>query len=68
MERANRDGGGLLGATQLLLDIAGLIPVIGEPADGINAAIYAYRGDYLNASLSAGGMIPFVGMAARGRS
>jgi uncharacterized protein YukE len=44
-----------------VLDVAGLIPVIGEPADGINAAWYTAEGDYVNAGLSAAGMIPFLG-------
>jgi RHS repeat-associated protein len=57
------ESGGLLDATQLVLDIAGLVPVFGEAADGINAAIYAYNGDYLNASLSAAAMIPVGGQA-----
>lgn len=49
-----------------VLDVAGLVPVIGEPADGINASWYAAEGDYVNAGLSAAGMIPFVGWGATG--
>jgi hypothetical protein len=48
------------------LDIAGLIPVIGEVADGVNGVIYAARGDELNATLSFSAMIPVVGMASTG--
>ena len=56
-------GGGLLGATQLVLDIAGLVPVFGEAADGINAVIYLFNGDYLNAGLSGAAMWPAGGQA-----
>jgi len=48
------------------LDIAGLIPGAGEPFDLLNAAIYAARGDALNAGLSAAGAIPFAGWGATG--
>lgn len=47
-----------------VLDVAGLVPVIGAPADGINAAWYLAEGDKTNAALSAVGMIPFAGEAA----
>lgn len=47
-----------------VLDIAGLVPVLGAPADGINAVWYAAEGDWVNAGLSAAGMIPFAGEAA----
>nr|WP_282446227.1 DNA/RNA non-specific endonuclease [Paenibacillus silvae] len=43
-----------------------MIPVIGEVADLANAGIYAARGDYTNAALSAAAAIPFVGWAATG--
>ncbi|HEY2221485.1 DUF6531 domain-containing protein, partial [Actinomycetospora sp.] len=48
------------------LDVAGLIPVVGEVADGANAAWYTAEGDYLNAGLSAAAMVPFAGWAATG--
>jgi len=48
------------------LDVVGLVPVVGEIADGINAAIYLYQGDYVNAGLSGTAMIPFLGMGATG--
>ncbi len=51
----------ILDAIQTLLDLAGLIPVFGEIADGTNAVIYLLRGDYVNASLSAISMIPLWG-------
>lgn len=43
------------------LDVAGLIPGVGEIADGINALWYAAEGDWVNAALSAAGMIPALG-------
>lgn len=48
------------------LDILGLIPGIGEFADGANAAWYGAEGDYANAALSAAAMVPFAGWAATG--
>jgi len=33
-------------ATHMGLDAAGLVPVIGEAADVVNAGIYAAEGDY----------------------
>lgn len=43
------------------LDVAGLIPGVGEAADLANAAWYAAEGDYLNAGLSLVSVIPVVG-------
>ncbi len=51
-------------AIQLGLDVVGLVPVVGEIADGANAIIYAAKGDYANAALSAAAMIPIGGQAA----
>jgi hypothetical protein len=48
------------------LDGLGLVPVIGEPADGINAVYYAAEGDEVNAALSAAAMVPVAGTAATG--
>ena len=53
-------------AGHMALDIAGLVPGVGEVADGINAAWYAGEGDYKNAALSAAAMVPFAGWAATG--
>lgn len=53
-------------AGHLALDIAGLVPGLGEIADGANAAWYTSEGDYKNAALSAAAMIPFAGWAATG--
>ncbi len=48
------------------LDIVGMIPVIGEAADLINAGIYLARGDYVNAALSGLAAIPLLGNFATG--
>lgn len=56
--------GGLLDKVQVVLDVVGLIPGIGEVADLANAGIYAARGDYLNAGLSLAACIPVGGQAA----
>lgn len=45
------------------LDVAGMVPVIGEAADIANAGWYAIEGDYMNAALSAAGAIPLCGSA-----
>lgn len=41
-----------------------MIPLIGEPADGVNSLLYAYEEDYVNAGLTSAAMIPFVGWGA----
>jgi RHS repeat-associated protein len=46
---------------QLLLDLAGLVPGIGEFFDLANAGIYGLRGDALNAGLSLASAIPILG-------
>ena len=48
----------------LALDVAGMIPLVGVAADGLNAAWYAGEGDWANAGLSAAAAIPGVGQAA----
>lgn len=53
-----------LDVLQMLLDIVGFIPGLGEISDGINALISLARGDYLGAALSAASMIPFAGWAS----
>ena len=55
-----------LDSLQFGLDLVGLIPVVGEVADGANGLIYTARGDMLNAGLSFSAMIPVVGMASTG--
>lgn len=54
-------GKGFLDGLQLALDVVGMIPIIGEPVDLINAGISVARGDYLGASLSLASMIPIAG-------
>lgn len=44
-----------------ILDLIGLVPGLGEPADGVNALWYAAEGNTVDAALSAGGMIPLAG-------
>lgn len=48
------------------LDLAGLVPGLGEVADGANALWYLSEGDKKNAALSAAAMVPFVGWGATG--
>ena len=48
------------------LDLLGLIPVVGEGFDAINAAIYAAEGDKVGYALSMAAMIPFAGWFATG--
>ncbi|WP_052410329.1 contractile injection system protein, VgrG/Pvc8 family [Paenibacillus durus] len=55
-----------LDVTQVVLDVAGCIPVIGEVADVANAGISLARGDYMGAALSMASAIPFAGWAAAG--
>jgi hypothetical protein len=53
-----------LDALQMLLDIVGLIPGAGAPADVLNGIISAARGDFVGAALSIFGVIPVAGEAA----
>lgn len=57
-------GGWFSGIGHAVLDVAGLVPVVGEAADGINAAWYLAEGDHTSAALSAAAMVPFVGWGA----
>ncbi|MFC3695119.1 DNA/RNA non-specific endonuclease [Chenggangzhangella methanolivorans] len=50
----------------LVLDGAGMVPVVGEVADLANGAWCAAEGDWANAALSAGAAIPFAGNVATG--
>jgi hypothetical protein len=43
------------------LDAVGLVPVVGDPADALNALCYAGDGDYASAGWSAAGLVPLVG-------
>ena len=52
-----------LDGIQTGLDIVGLVPGVGEIADGANALISLGRGDVAGATLSAASMLPIVGDA-----
>ncbi|WP_338672187.1 hypothetical protein V1460_04110 [Streptomyces sp. SCSIO 30461] len=56
----------LSGVGHTALDVAGLIPAVGEVADLANAGWYGLEGDALNASLSAAAAIPVAGWGATG--
>ncbi len=43
------------------LDVLGMIPIVGEIADGANALLYAAEGNYSEAALAAAAMIPLAG-------
>ncbi|HET6166615.1 MAG TPA: hypothetical protein VFE07_07280 [Marmoricola sp.] len=49
-----------------LLDLVGLIPVLGEPADFVNGVWYYADGKPIDGSLSMASMIPFAGWAVSG--
>jgi len=49
-----------------ILDVLGLVPLLGEPADAVNAGWYSAEGDWVNAGLSAAALIPFAGAAFTG--
>ena len=53
----------VLDGVQAGLDVAGLVPGVGEIADGANALISLVRGDPAGAALSAMSMVPMVGDA-----
>ena len=44
------------------LDVAGMVPVLGMPADVTNAALYASKGDKVGAGLSMAAALPAVGL------
>ncbi|WP_254612969.1 RHS repeat-associated core domain-containing protein [Brevibacillus sp. HB1.1] len=63
-EQEEEDSGwGFLDSLQLGLDIVGMIPVIGEVADVVNAGISVARGDYAGAAMSLAAAIPGAGTA-----
>ena len=45
------------------LDVLGMVPVVGNAADGINASWYAAQGEWLDAALSSMALIPGIGQA-----
>lgn len=58
-------GGWVPGWVHSALDVAGMVPVIGNAADVVNAGLYASEGDVVNAGISLAGAIPG-GQAATG--
>jgi hypothetical protein len=48
------------------LDLAGLVPFLGEPADLLNAGLYLLEGDGVNATISLASTIPVLGTATSG--
>lgn len=63
-EELLEDKNALLDGIQTALDFAGFAPGVGAIPDLLNAAIYAVRGDKLNASLSLLAAVPGIGDAA----
>lgn len=55
-----------LDATHLILDLNGLVPLVGEFADITNGIIYTIEGDGVNASLSFASAVPIAGWFAAG--
>ena len=49
-----------------LLDLAGFIPGFGSVADALNALVYAFEGDWINAGMSAFSALPGIGDIAAG--
>ena len=47
---------------QLTLDLGGLIPGLGEPFDALSGTLSAVQGEYFDAALSAGSLIPLGGV------
>ena len=53
-------------AIHTLLDLAGFIPGFGSIADALNALVYAFEGDWINAGMSAFAALPGIGDIAAG--
>lgn len=68
-DRQRAEGGGraVPGWVHGTLDVAGMVPGLGEPADLLNAGLYALQGDSLNAGISlAAAAVPVGGQALTG--
>ena len=59
-----RGNHGFISTIHVFLDFSGMLPGIGEFADVVNAAIYAFQGDFSNAALSTAAMLPLIGNLA----
>ena len=57
------DGWGWDDIGHVTLDVLGMVPVVGNAADGINATWYAAEGEWLDAALSSMALIPGIGQA-----
>jgi len=53
-------------AIQWTLDIIGLVPFLGEPADLLNGVIYYIEGDGISATVSVASSLPFLGYITSG--
>lgn len=62
----DKNKGSFLDKTQTVLDVAGFVPMLGAVPDIANGIIYAFRGDYVNMSMSFVAAIPGYGDAAAG--
>ncbi len=56
----------IMGAVHTALDIIGLFPGLGEPADLLNGVLYIVEGDGVNATLSFGASLPVGGWIVTG--
>ncbi len=52
------------GGVHIVLDVAGLVPAIGEAADLVNGVLYGIEGDLINMGISLAAMVPVVGWGA----
>ncbi|MEP5339994.1 MAG: HNH/ENDO VII family nuclease [Algibacter sp.] len=75
VNRVDPDGGtdkkkgfwdSVLSVTHVVLDVAGMIPGVGNAADLINAGIYALEGDEVNTLLALAAAVPGAGLAVTG--
>jgi len=55
-----------LSAVHNTLAVAGMVPVIGEPLDLLDAALYTLEGDYTGAVLASASSVPLLGSGAGG--
>jgi hypothetical protein len=56
-------GAQVIEAVHLALDVAGMLPVVGDGADVINAAIYLAEGNVANAGMALAAAVPVAGAA-----